>query len=179
MTSRAGISKTLRYFISYTNPIILIELYDVRSAFSCQVSVSIQAQPNTLFGLLASPNMQANLSWLFAKCHCVNNIHVVNQNQIMRACMRYIATNIQHLNVVNYLIFPNQDRFAFPLYSHSYKTSFTPQHLIANVSGLKQDLGTIDMPKIFNYLRTSYNNTGRHIHDIQSLNIPKYSPGLI
>jgi hypothetical protein len=166
-----GISVNLRYFISYIDKMVVLELFNTRYDFTCQLLLPIEQQPNTPYGLMTSPNIHTNLKWLFAQCQLKNNIYVANQTEILAACMRYVSLQVHDNNVVNYIIFTNQDTFTTPKYSHTYTAQFSPTHLIMNVSSVDRCLEGINMQKLFTFLRTSYKKTGRHFHDIHSIDI--------
>ena len=167
MTNLPSVMKDLHYFISSNESVVNIELFHTQYDIAYQLSLFIPTEANTPFGLVADPNIQTNLITLFAQCQRERNIHITNKEQIIEDCMHYISEHIQHVNVVNYLIFPNQARYEYPNFSQSYTKEFSSQYLIVSVSGLKQSIDNIDMLTLFKFLRESYKKTGRFIHDIQ------------
>ena len=167
LKNKPGIMIDLRYFIAYVDGFFVIELFNTRYDFACDIRLSIDYEPNTPNGLLTSPNTSNNLLQLFGQCQHEHNIYIANKQQIMTACMRYISQHIHDKNVVNYLIFINQNAYSSPKFSHTYNELFSPKHLIVNTSSVDKSLENIDIPKLFEDLRTEYKKTGRHLHDIQ------------
>lgn len=167
MKNKPWIIIDLRYFIAFIDRFVVIELFSTRYDFACDIKLSIDHQPNTPHGLLTSPNTSHNLLQLFDRCQREHNIYIANKQYIMTACMRYISQQVHEKNVVNYLIFTNQDAYTSPKFTHTYTELFSPKHLIANVSTVDTSLENIDIPKLFEYLRRVYKKTGRHLHDIQ------------
>lgn len=167
MTNLPSIMKDLHYFISCKEQVVKIELFHTEYDIAYQLSLFIQTKANTPFGLVAGSNLKTNLIMLFAQCQLERNIHITNKEQIIRDCVHYISVHVQHVNVINYLIFPNQARYEYPHFSPSYTKEHSPQYLIVNVSGSMQSIDNIDMLNLFKFIRESYKKTGRFIHDIQ------------
>lgn len=171
MKKHPKILKNFRYFISYSNEVILLDIYNTRYNTAYQVPLLIPSQPDTPFGIMIHSNIQSNLAWIFLQCDRDKNILVMNKKAIIGACIDYIAKQVHQVNVVKYLIFANQEQYEYPDFSHSYTYQFSANYLIANVSECNQSLNELNMFQLFITLREAYKKTGRHIHDIQSLNL--------
>lgn len=162
-----GISIDLRYFIAYVDKKLVVEIFNTQYDFAYQIILPLEQQPNTPYEVLESPNGKPNLSSLFAQCQIERSVYVANQTDIMAACVRYVSQQVNDNSVVNYLTFINQDTYSVPQFSYTYTTSFSPKHLIVNVSSITACLEDIEMRRLFKYLRKTYINTGRHLYDIQ------------